>query len=222
MIVRMLARMHARFWNDPTLCSLRWLRSPREELVFYQPLYRALLPEFERRYLPILPSPLLAAMRGLSEWGETLIENQCRQPYTLVHGDFRLDNFAFAGSVTEKELIVFDWQVARRAPGARDLSYLMANFLPVEQRRVTERSLLEAYHETLQAAGVKGYGFDDLLAHCRIALFSPVARMVIAGATLDLSSDRGTKLARVLLERIAAMVEDHDFAGIGKATYGKA
>jgi hypothetical protein len=222
LIIRTLARMHARFWNDPGLCGLRWLRSPREELVFYQPLYKALLPEFERRYLPIIPSPLLAAMHGLSEWGETLIENQCRQPYTLVHGDFRLDNFAFAGSGTETELIVFDWNVARRAPGARDLSYLLAFSLPVEQRRVTERSLLEAYHETLLAEGVKGYGLDDLLAHYRIALFSPLARMVIACATLDFSSDRGTKLVRFLGERIAALVEDYDFAGIGKAAYGKA
>jgi hypothetical protein len=222
LIVRMLARMHARFWNDPALCSLRWLRSPREELVFYMPLYKTLLPEFERRYFQIIPSPLLAAISGLSEWGETLIGNQSGQQYTLVHGDFRLDNFAFAGSGAETELIVFDWNVARRAPGARDLSYLMAFSLPVEQRRAIERNLLEAYHETLMAAGVKGYGFDDLLAHYKIALFSPLARMVIACATLDFSSDRGTRLVRFLGERISALVEDHDFAGSGKAAYGKA
>lgn len=222
LVIRRVAALHARFWNDSGLRRFRWLRSPKDELARHLPVYIALLPEFERRFSKIIPTPLMEAARGIAEWGAALIEKQCGQGFTLVHGDLRPDNFAFPGSGVETELIVFDWQVARRAPGARDIAYFLAFSLPVEQRRSNERLLLETYHEELLTAGIEGYSFEEFMAQYRMALASPVMRAVISCAALDLSSDRGSKIVECVGERVSAAVEDHEFTARGKVAYGKA
>jgi hypothetical protein len=82
--------------------------------------------------------------------------------------------------------------------------------------------LLETYHEELLAAGVKGYSFEEFLAQYRMALASPIMRVVISCAALDLSSDRGIKMVECVGERLSAAVEDHEFTARGKVAYGKA
>ena len=208
MVTCTLAELQAHFWNNPRLQSFAWLRSAGVETQSVVPLYNAMLPAFEQRFTDLVPAGAIRAARALGRRLPEWLEANATGPQTLVHGDFRPDNFAFH----EQELVIFDWQGARRSRGTRDLAYFIAFGLPVEQRRATERSLLELYHETLLAGGVTGYSFDDVLAHYRASLGSAVLVMVLAGGMLDFSSERGKHLVRCLSERIAAAVEDHDFA----------
>ena len=208
LVIRTLAELHAHFWNSPRLKRLAWLRTADHDVASATPLYEAMLPAFEQRFAEIVPASALHAARTLGQGFGEWMQQQGTGPQTLAHGDFRPDNFAF----DEQGPVVFDWQGLRRSRGTRDLAYFLAFGVAVEQRRSTEHDLLHLYHETLLENGVKDYRFDDLQANYRTSLGSPVLTMVIAGGILDFSSERGKHLVECLSERIAAAVEDHDFA----------
>ena len=56
---------------------------------------------------------------------------------TLIHGDTHSGNlFVDAGRTG-----FYDWAVAGRGPGVRDVAYFLCNSLPVETRRAEEKSL---------------------------------------------------------------------------------
>ena len=57
-----------------------------------------------------------------------------------------------------------------------------------------ETELLNLYLDTLVANGVTGYSGDDLQLDYRRGLSSALPVAVVAGALLDLSSERGTTL----------------------------
>ena len=208
LVIRSLSELQAHFWNSPRLESLGWLRSIEHDAASIPPLYHAMLPAFEQRFADSVPTPAIRAARSLGQRIGDWIAEQGNGPQTLAHGDFRPDNLAF----DDGQIVVFDWQGSRRNRGTRDLAYFITYGLSTEQRRATERALLELYHDTLLAGGVKDYSFDDLLANYRASLGSPLIVLVIAGGMLDFSSERGAALVRCIGERVAAAVEDHDFA----------
>jgi aminoglycoside phosphotransferase (APT) family kinase protein len=77
---------------------------------------------------------------------------------TLIHGDTHSGNlFADAGRTG-----FFDWAVAGRGPGVRDVAYFLRNSLPIETRRKEEESLLESYRSRLADQGI---ALDERTAH---------------------------------------------------------
>ncbi len=84
---------------------------------------------------------------------------------TLIHGDDHIGNlFVDAGRTG-----FFDWAVASRAPGVRDVAYFMCNSLPIEVRRANEQSLLARY---LKALAANGWTLDEQTAHEQYRIFS--------------------------------------------------
>jgi aminoglycoside/choline kinase family phosphotransferase len=164
--VRELARLHAAHWNDPAL-SAEWLpglplMTMLSQMIymggwpqFWQLLGPQLPPEFEQIGASIGPAlgPLLAAL-----------EDGAR---TLVHGDYRLENFMFDDP---GKLVVLDWQIAHSGGGGQDLAYFIAQNLAADARRELEQGLIGAYYETLVAEGVAGYSFERCLRDYRTGL----------------------------------------------------
>ena len=69
---------------------------------------------------------------------------------TLIHGDTHSGNlFVDAGRTG-----FYDWAVAGRGPGVRDVAYFLCNSLPVEMRRKEEDALLARYRSGLAEQGV--------------------------------------------------------------------
>jgi ubiquinone/menaquinone biosynthesis C-methylase UbiE len=68
------------------------------------------------------------------------------------------------------------------------------------------------YHETLVTNGVKGYTVEDLRRDVQAGLGAPLTTWVIAGGMLDFSSERGTALFKQVCARLAAALDDHQFA----------
>ena len=60
---------------------------------------------------------------------------------TLIHGDDHIGNLFVDGERTG----FFDWAVASRFPGMRDVAYFLGNSLPPEVRRAEEDALLARY-----------------------------------------------------------------------------
>lgn len=210
-VVRQLGRLHAHFWNVPFLQQWSWLRTLTDEAEGKIALYRAILPRFEQRCADLLPPSLLQSARAFAGGLPKYLDQISHRPQTLTHGDFRADNFAFAPTREGRGVTVFDWQVARRAPGPRDLAYFLSSSLPVVQRRATEESLLKLYYETLVADGVGGYSAGDLRRDVQAGLGAPLTTWVIAGGMLDFSSERGTDLFKQVCERLGAALDDHQF-----------
>ncbi|OQW30998.1 MAG: hypothetical protein A4E19_20755 [Nitrospira sp. SG-bin1] len=211
MVVRHLGRLHARFWNDPFLKEWPWLRTLTDEAETRIGLYRAMLPRFEQRCADFLTPTLLRSARRFGEVFPQYVEQTSGKPQTLTHGDFRADNFAFTTTREGRGVTVFDWQVARRAPGPRDLAYFLSGSLPVGERRATEESLLKLYEEALAANGVEGYTGENLRRDVQAGLAAPLTTWVIAGGMLDFSSERGANLVRQVCERLDATLKDYQF-----------
>lgn len=210
--VRQLGCLHARYWEDPGLKQLPWLRSLGDEAEVRIGLYRTMLPRFEQRCVDMRIPGMQEFARRLGELLPRYVAQLSSRPQTLTHGDFRADNFAFVATREGRDVTVFDWQVARRASGPRDLAYFLSGSLPVEQRRATEESLLKVYHEALLADGVEGYPIEDLRQDVQAGLAAPLTTWVIAGGMLDFASQRGADLFKQVCARLSAMLDDHRFA----------
>ncbi|HZR13268.1 MAG TPA: phosphotransferase [Acidimicrobiia bacterium] len=98
-------------------------------------------------------------------------------PGTLVHGDSHLGNLFVDGSRTG----FLDWAVVCRAPGVRDVAYVLCNSIPADVREVIERELVDRYCELLARGGVAldpAVAWDQYRLH---AVYSWVAATSTAG-----------------------------------------
>jgi hypothetical protein len=209
LILASLARMHSRFWNNQRLTDCSWLRADNTDPAAGLQFYRAMVPLFETRCEADLTPELTFAARTFGHCMEDWLSQLAAGEFTLTHGDFRPDNFAFDETGA---MVVFDWQTARRSANSRDVAYFMALALPVDIRRKHESELLELYHQALLANGIRNYTMPQLCTDYRRSLGSALIVLVIAGAILDFSSDRGAQLRTALCDRVGAAVTDHDYA----------
>ena len=169
-VIPELAALHAPRWGDPTLLDMAWLDRPSgagaaESAAFVQTLAAGFTERYDGRVEPDVAAlierflPRLAAYQAVAP-----------EPWTVVHGDFRLDNLLFGG----ERVAVLDWQTVRLGPSMSDVAYFIGSALAPADRAANEASLVREYHDRLGAAGVdvswehcwSGYrlrGFDGLL-----------------------------------------------------------
>jgi aminoglycoside phosphotransferase (APT) family kinase protein len=205
-----LATLHAGWWNHPGLESVpRLCDSPYPEAVSaafvgawdpVQEICEGLVtPNVKRlgdRFAELIPG----LMARLSE-----------PPWTLSHGDYRLDNMFFSDD-PQRPLVVVDWQLYDRSRGPRDLSYLLSQSMEPDLRAGCERALVERYVGGLEALGVTGYDTEQAWADYRLATLFDLVYPVIAGGGLTLANERAVALIRVLFARFVAAFEHLDCA----------
>lgn len=138
MLMRNIARLHARYWNrDEELAALSLpsfepTADAFADLVVHvarggaaEPWLTGLAEDFWvcRTLLPVFLDALPAAdadfyielCREHARISAALAEH----PRTLIHGDLRRANIAFV----DDEVVLFDWERAARGPAARDLQW---------------------------------------------------------------------------------------------------
>jgi aminoglycoside phosphotransferase (APT) family kinase protein len=99
-------------------------------------------------------------------------------PHTVMHGDAHPGNMYFRGGKAG----LLDWQAVRRGHPARELAYTLITSLTPEDRRATQRDLLDDYRRALAATGGPHLGRDDLwLRYRQGALYAYVASLITAG-----------------------------------------
>ena len=99
-------------------------------------------------------------------------------PHTVMHGDAHPGNMYFCGGKAG----LLDWQAVRRGHPARELAYTLITSLTPEDRRATQRDLLDDYRRALAAAGGPHLGRDDLwLRYRQGALYGYVAPLITVG-----------------------------------------
>jgi len=204
-----LATVHASWWQRDELGQMSWLPlltdlAKISATQAYPQNWKLCL----EQYGHLLSPEIRDAAPSLSERLVALMTRFEEVPHTLVHGDYRLDNFFFANPGSDYELAVIDWQIACRGGAAYDVAYFIALNLEAEVRRAHEAALLEHYHRVLVEQGVKDYSLNALKDDYVLALLGYLGVAIANVTALDPANERGQELFALLLERSATAVMD--------------
>lgn len=160
--VTVLARLHARWWEAPTLgWSIGKLHTDASLLAMIDGI-RVHLPGFIADLANELPSADRSLLQtvfssSLRPWLR-LVEPRA---LTVIHGDAHTWNFLFPRSEDGPPYLI-DWQLWHPDVGARDLAFMIALHWDPAVRQELELPLLRLYYQELVRAGLDDYTFDDL------------------------------------------------------------
>ncbi|MGO9731348.1 phosphotransferase [Mycobacterium sp.] len=209
MIVELLARLHAAFWERlPAKGSggpLGWVYSASGDDTSL--LTGPLLNTSARRLAERTSMPV--------EDGRFIIDNYRAvaklidgQPNTVMHGDAHPGNVYFRNG----EAGLLDWQAVRRGHPGRELAYTLITSMTTADRQACERDLLATYRHALAAAGGPELDADELwLRYRQGALYAYVAPVITAGMggmqdeSIALEGVRRGVAALTDLETVAAL-----------------
>lgn len=136
----------------------------------------------------------------LSDWAAAAPE-----PFTLVHLDYRLDNFLFA----DDRIWIVDWQTVGWGSPGWDLAYLIGTSVEPEHRRAVERDLVNQHADDLATVGITGWDGGRAWAEYRRMSFSGVLMAVAASGRVG-ATPRGDRMFGAMLQRHTAQVLDLD------------
>jgi len=142
-----------------------------------------------------------------------LIEEFSREPHTFLHGDLRLDQIFFAVEDDDPAVTVLDWQIASRGRGAWDVSYFLSQSLTSDTRRCIGDELIARYARRLAEHGID-YPSEELRRDHRLTTAWCFIYPVLAGGRIAVANERNLALARTMLSRSVAAIEDHDCLSI--------
>jgi hypothetical protein len=229
-VVRLAARLHARWWNAPKLQALDWVSRPGGQRArALRPILVDGVTPFREQFAGTWPKDLLDQLSIAMNRYPDIELAAAAGIETLAHGDYRLDNVMYRWSNIDRPVVVIDWQLLSRGAGLFDIAYLFAQSLPTAFRRAHEQALLALYLSELRAAGVttldegglqRGYTLGLVLA-MRVPLFGSRSdrdgRELIASmpsGSRRTSFERGyaasAKFFEAITERQLAALLDHD------------
>jgi hypothetical protein len=215
-----IALLHAEWWDSPALDALGWV--PR----LVDPInlsagaqYRQAWPEFLARWGDALPAGAVAlGERVKDRWEDLATVGYSSCAPTLCHGDFRADNLMFEDRTEGRDRVgVLDWQIVMRGPAVSDVTYLISQSVDVDERRESERELLEGWYDALCTArgvGPDGFGMEDVWREYRRGVLAATVYPAVAGGTMDPANDRGRQLVTTICERAFTAALDHDGADL--------
>jgi hypothetical protein len=185
--VDILARFHAKFWNDPCLKDKRLgLCTPEVLLEImllplrekHKNLSMGVLPDWIRGGWEVLgelldPDTFMQITNLLND-PKPLLEALNRYPFTLLHGDYRAANLAYKESP-----VIIDWQLAAYSLMTIDLAWFAQSNsgMEIDQLNAYYRKCLEVHlgHQLddrdWQAMLILGYAVNALRAIGFFAFF---------------------------------------------------
>lgn len=201
--VDQLVKMQGPRWSDSSLFDIDWLqRRSAEDSDRLGGLYSMLLPGFLNVYTD-------AIVRDVGQQGMDFVTTLAGkmndyvasqdEPYTITHGDFRLDNLLYSTPQGGVDCCVVDWQTPGHGNGVADLAYFIGAGLLPDDRRSHEWQLVNRY-----IAGIESYGHaidhDWVKTHYRRSSVSGLIMAVIASQVVG-RTERGDKMFEVMATR---------------------
>jgi hypothetical protein len=180
--------LHAPRWNDPTLRGIEWLdRTSPESAAATAAIVASLYPGFVERYGDRLDPEVIGAMdtavERIGDWWRGL-----PGAYTVLHGDFRLDNLLLGAEADH--IWTVDWQTVVLGNGIADAAYFIGGNLLPDIRRAKEDQLTRHYHQALVDSGVADLSWEECWARYRHGAWHGVY-LCIAASMLVEQTDRG-------------------------------
>ena len=204
--VEQAVAFHAPRWGDPTLAELM-TRSEDETVALLQAIYDATYEPTLARLGANLPQRVIDLVRAFApKVGAWVVASEA--PRTLLHMDFRPDNFLFGVTPDAPPLAIVDWQTVTAGPGTHDLAYMIGGSFEPEERARVERGLVEQYCALLGAQGID-YPFDDCWRDYRVSSLWGVVMSVIA-TMLAAQTERGDLMLTTMLRRHALQAIELD------------
>ncbi len=202
-----LVGLHAPRWNDATLLDHPFFGRPSERRAAAVGAMTVVAAEgFVERYRDQLTDveqgALVAAATRVGAWMTTRCD-----PFTVIHGDYRLDNLLFT---PDGGVVAVDWQGASVGPALRDVAYFLSTCVEPEQRRATEDALVKRYHAGLIAGGVTDYPFEQCWDDYLLGMFQ--GTLVTIGGCMLASGERSDSSDQMFLamaRRSTAAIIDH-------------
>lgn len=198
-----LVKMQGPRWNDPTLAEVTWLqtRGP-EDTERLQGMYEMLKPGFLSTYEEILRNELgtegVDFVHTVGRMLPQYVEAK-GDPFSITHGDYRLDNLLFATPAGGVPCAVVDWQTPGYGNGISDLAYFIGAGLLPEARAKHEWDLVDQY-----VAGLESYGHEIdhqwVNNNYRREAISGVIMAVVASQIVG-RTERGDKMFEVMATR---------------------
>jgi hypothetical protein len=203
--LEILASFHAEHWNDQALLEQEPLIWPIDRTPkVYQATYRKNRDSFLKRFDEQIEP---AMIRHLDDVQENLIERTrelAKGPWTILHGDYRLDNILYRST---GELVVLDYQLVLWGRAGWDVGYFITTALGPEHR-AHEESMLRHYHDALISHGVEDYSYDQLLADTRLTKDLLAHRLIGSGDTFDTQvAGRDDSFMDHLVRRVVGWVD---------------
>lgn len=171
-IMEAYARLHASMWGDPRLGN-----------------GIGQLPDFDRRgkfmvgalasFVDLLGDRLSAERRARCERLVAAIPRlkfrfASTKDFTLNHGDGHVWNLLYPRAEGSRDIRIIDWENWHLGPATFDLAYMIAVHWYPERRRHLEDRLLQRYHRTLLAEGVRDYDMDALRRDYRLGVIASI------------------------------------------------
>lgn len=131
--------------------------------------------------------------------------------FSLLHGDYRLDNLLFNPARTR--VTVVDWQTLAVGLPARDLAYFIATSLAPDDRALYERELVEIYHRALEGHGVRDYDAQTCWRdYCFGMLQVPL--ITTLGFAFSAATERGDDMVLAMLARGSRAIRELGTLGL--------
>jgi Ser/Thr protein kinase RdoA (MazF antagonist) len=204
--VRNLGRLHSRYWNfsADTQPALAWVQAwaPTEG---WQVGLRKRVPIGLQRAGDLLP-PALRAYDGnaiVDLWAR-YVATLSQDPVTLLHGDAHIGNTYV---LPNDDVGFLDWQVVRRGNWSQDVGYFLVSALTEDNRRRSERDLIEAWCSTLDVPDAQRPSIDIAWLHYRA---SQAYGLAIWLSTLGTDGWQAPAISRALVQRYATAFIDLD------------
>jgi len=180
--LKVLAKWHANNWMcEALVADYRHLWSVDRAHRVFQARYVKNRPDFLERTKGLVEAPMIARLDAIQERLPSIVKRLAAPPWTLLHGDYRLDNVLFRDN---GELVVIDLQAVLHGRPAVDVAYFITTALAPEHSS-EERTLLRSYHDTLVAHGVTQYSYDTLVSDCELTKELFAHRFISAADILD-------------------------------------
>lgn len=191
--------LHAPRWGDPTLADFSPERPKGDDAAMMLGMvFQMMVEPFLDRLGSGLDDDVIDLVRRLSpkaaQWA-----TGTDTPRTVVHLDFRPDNFMFGVTPDAPPLVVVDWQTAGNGFAMWDLAYLIGGSFDPVVRPTVERELLTEYLARMAAAGVQ-YDVDTCWRDYRNGALWGVVMSVIA-TILAAETDRGNDMLTLMAAR---------------------
>ncbi len=203
--LRTLAKLHAAFWDDPTLPDSPFLMPLSEYAGPVAFASETAWPRVKEFFPEQMTDQVVAFGDAFGPRIAALFAKLCDGPHVLSHADWRLDNLFLTD---DDHVIAVDWQLIDRSVAPHDVAYFVSQSVNVSDPEDQQR-LFSTYLEELASFGVEPDREWAWELYRYATMFGFVYPVVAAGA-LSIEDPRHMELTGKMLHRSIAAIDTLD------------